>query len=132
MSERTQREGMVMVCVTIQRSCERLIRAGDTLAKKHELPLTVVHVARERETFLGNLDEGEALDVLFALSSAVNAKMQVLRSDQVMQSLVTFARDNGVSHMVMGASRDGKGVHSLIQEIRVQLPGVIFQIIPDE
>ena len=42
----------VMVCVTGQKNCERLIREGAQIASIREVGVHVVHVAHEGERFM--------------------------------------------------------------------------------
>ena len=61
----------VLICVTRQRSCERLIRVGYERSKTSGGKPYVIHVAPLGENFLGNPKEGEALDYLFDISKQV-------------------------------------------------------------
>ncbi len=58
----------VLVCVTGQRSCERLIVIGAQLAAQARQPLIVLHVARAGGNVLGSKNEAEALEYLRAIS----------------------------------------------------------------
>lgn len=58
----------VMVCVTQQKTCERLILEGYKLINSNDDKLYVIHVVNEREKFLENDDDGEALEYLFNVS----------------------------------------------------------------
>ncbi len=102
------KQSRVMVCVTGQLTCERLIRAGAQLAQKEAAELSVVHVARMNQNVLGNPLEGEALEYLFSLSREFGADMTLLRDDNVLSALVNHAKKIGATHVVMGVS-DRKG-----------------------
>lgn len=126
-------ERNIMICVTRQKACERLIKAGKQMAKGHaDARLYVVHVAKKGENFLGNPDEGEALDYLFEVSKEAGAQMTVLRSDHVVDTLVDFARKNGVSVVVMGESpgSSGDGVRNIIHEMEKCLPDLELKVVP--
>jgi K+-sensing histidine kinase KdpD len=73
--------GCVLVCVTRQVSCERLIRLGADIAKKSGQSLNVVHVAATGASLLGNPSESEALDFLFTSAKQHGADLSVLRSE---------------------------------------------------
>ncbi|CCQ92635.1 conserved hypothetical protein [[Clostridium] ultunense Esp] len=64
----------VMVCVTQQKTCERLILEGYRLIKSNDDKLYVIHVVNERERFLENVDDGEALEYLFNVSKKAGDK----------------------------------------------------------
>ena len=56
-------EPRVLVCVTGQKSCERLIEEGASIAQEHNIELSVVHVAKTGNNFLGStsgITEAEA------------------------------------------------------------------------
>ena len=48
----------VMVCVTQQKTCERLILNGYNLAKAKNGKLYVIHVVNEKEKFLESINDG--------------------------------------------------------------------------
>ena len=77
-----------MVCVTVQKTCERLIRAGASLAGG--AGLSVVHVARSGEALLGGSSESEALEYLFRISREYGAEMDMLRSDDVIDTCLLY------------------------------------------
>lgn len=109
----------LMVCITKQKASARLIRTGAALAQKLGLELTVVHVAPFGENILGSPKEGAALDYLFSIAKQYHAPMQMLRSDQVAQTLANFARENHIVHVVMGGKGESRG---LIREFSALLP----------
>ena len=115
----------VLVCVTRQKACEQLIRAGAQLAREGEKGLMVVHVAPFGENILGNPQEGEALDYLFTIAKQYGAAMQMLRSEDVAGTLAEYAREHAVGCMVLGSS--GKP-WSMLRELKQQLPQVDFHM----
>ncbi len=119
----------VMVCVTRQKTCERLIRIGQRLVNG-EGKLMVVHVAKTGDNVLGNPDEGEALDYLFQVSKQAGADMTVLRSDNILNTLIDFAKKNRITEIVMGESPDPGSSDSIINNMEFMLPGVKFNVIP--
>lgn len=78
----------IMICVTRQKTCERLIKVGKEIAGKGDAQLYAVHVVKRGVNFLGNPDEGEALDYLFQISKEAGAEMTVLRSEDVVDTLL--------------------------------------------
>ena len=88
-------EPRVLVCVTGQKSCERLIEEGASIASEHNIELSVVHVAKTGNNFLGSASstsEAEALEYLFGISKIYDADMTMLRSDDVIPTIVSYAR----------------------------------------
>ncbi|MEF9934053.1 MAG: universal stress protein [Clostridium sp.] len=92
----------IMVCVTQQKTCERLISSGAALKKEIGSDLFVIHVVRERDNFLYNDSEPDALQYLFNVSKEAGAELTVLRSDDVVDTLKEFARDRSIGHIVLG------------------------------
>lgn len=96
----------VMVCVTQQKTCERLILEGHKLINSNDDKLYVIHVVNEREKFLENDDDGEALEYLFNVSKKAGANLTVLRSKDILKTMIDFAKDNHITHIVMGTPPD--------------------------
>lgn len=121
----------IMVLVTQQKTCERLILNGYDLIKEENGKLYVVHVVNEKGKFLDNQDDGEALEYLFAVSKEVGAKLTVLRSKDIAKAIIDFAKDNDITHMVMGRTPENEKSNSLNFGSRLQrnLPAIDFVII---
>jgi K+-sensing histidine kinase KdpD len=120
----------VMVCVTRQKTCERLIKIGQKLVNGQGGTLNVVHVIKTGVHVLGNPDEGEALEYLFQVSKEAGADMTVLRSENILNTLLDFAKKNQITEIVMGESPDPNSSDSIIHNMEYMLPGVKFNVIP--
>lgn len=121
----------VLVCVTGQKTCERLINEGDRIARELGAELSVVHVARQGAGLLGgNVDEAEALEYLFQISSEHGADMAVIRSDDVAPTLVNHARKVDASLMVLGSPR--KARRDFTRELKNHMPDMEFHIVYTE
>ncbi|SCY27389.1 adenine nucleotide alpha hydrolase family protein [Alkaliphilus peptidifermentans] len=107
----------VMVCVTQQKTCERLINIGVDYREKDLGDLYVVHVAPEGVNFLGNSREGEALDYLFEISKEVNADMTVLRSSNVVKTIIEFCQKNNIGRIILGESLETSPENSVIAKL---------------
>ncbi len=120
----------VLVCVTRQISCERLILKGAELARQQGLSLNIVHVAATGASLLGNPSEGEALDFLFTCAKNQGADLNVLRSDSIVDTLVRIARESGAAAMVLGESRHNiKEDDSIIWQLRALLPNTNIHVV---
>lgn len=113
----------VLVCVTCQRTCDRLIEEGAIIAKQLDGKVSVMHVAAQGEAFLGSPKEGEALEYLYRAAEEVQADMTVLRADQVLDTVVAFAREQQVDCMVVGTGSGREG-GAFAEQLRIRLPGV--------
>ena len=117
----------IMVCVTQQKTCERLILKGYELKNSHEDKLYVIHVVDEKEKFL-QTDDGEALEYLFRVSKNVGADLTVLRSKNTLKTMIDFALDNNITHIIMGNPKVNNEVASSGIALKLQkaLPDVEF------
>ncbi len=118
----------VLVCVTGQKTCEKLIAEGARLAEELGAELSVVHVARQGGGLLGgDVAEAEALEYLFKISSDYGAGMTVIRSDEVVPTLVQHARKMDAAMMVLGSSR--RTERDVTRELGEHMPQMEFRVV---
>ncbi|MCK9268327.1 MAG: universal stress protein [Alkaliphilus sp.] len=121
----------IMVCVTKQKTCEKLIQSGVKIQEQRGGNLFVVHVAPTGWNILGNSSEGEALDYLFEISKSVGADMTVLRSSEVVKTIIDFCRDNNISIIVLGESPGISGHDNIIVKLKKRLqPEIEINVVP--
>lgn len=113
----------ILVCVTRQKTCEKLIHEGHQMSESLSASLSVLHVAKEGLNILGNPVEGEALEYLYKTSSHYGADMMLIRSDDVIGSIVRYAKKIGATHLVMGRSR-GESGWDLLNDFKVLCPEI--------
>lgn len=120
---------LVLVCVTGQKTCERLIVEGAKKARELGADLSVVHVARKEGSWLiGNAaSEGEALEYLYKISTEHGADMTVIRADDVLSTLAAHARKVGAVMMVLGAP--AKGDAEFVRDLQLRLPEMEFHVV---
>ena len=115
------KQSCVMVCVTQQESCSRLIEAGARIAKEEKLPLTVISVFKESSGM--NANDGGALENLFACAQKYNASMNVYFNDSPSLVVAVAAKKNHASTLVTGFPAEGSsGFIARIHEILPDLP----------
>ncbi|WP_427339461.1 universal stress protein UspA [Caloranaerobacter sp. DY30410] len=121
----------IMVCVTQQKTCERLIMKGYKAVRSDNDKLFVIHVVNEKDKFLNNSSDGEALEYLFNVSKKVGADLTVLRSKDVVKAMTDFAKNHNITNIIMGASPDGEDLkdHKIAMKLKQMLPFVDFTII---
>lgn len=122
----------ILVCVTQQKTCERLIRKAANLRDELKGELFVIHVAKNAWNFLDNIKEGEALDYLFRISKSVGADLSVLKSDNIVETIVTFVRERKISYIVMGESPNDHKENNFFCELKCMLTNVEIKIVPQE
>lgn len=123
----------VMVCVTGQRTCERLIHEGARIAGQVDGEMKVVHVATGGAPFMGvsARQEAEALEYLFRCAQACGAEMVVERADSAVDALVELAQRNDVDCLVLGAAR-GRGAQDFADQMRSRLPHADVRVFFEE
>lgn len=116
----------IMVCVTQQLTCERLIHYGKLFKDKVNGQLHIIHVAGEEDNFLGNKKENEALEYLFEISNKAGADLTVLRSRNIEKTIVDFAKDKNISHIILGENNSDNGI---TENLKADLKNCDFHVI---
>lgn len=121
----------IMVCVTQQRTCERLILNGYNNLKSPKDKLYVIHVVSENDKFLNKSNDGEALEYLFQVSKKSGADLTVIRAKEVIKAIGNFAKNKKITNIVMGASPNGEDLesHNLAVKLKKILNNVEFIIV---
>lgn len=121
----------IMVCVTQQKSCERLIDCGDRLVTSDADELHVIHVVKENWKYFGQLEEKDALDYLFEASKAKNAMLTVIKAKDIEKALSDFAAKNKITDVIMGESFEGSEQQNMINRLQEKMhTPVKFLIVP--
>lgn len=121
--------GAVLVCVTGQKSSERLIHKGAALAQQHQATLLVLSVSGSGLNVMSDPQVAQALDQLYRSACAVGAEMTMMQARDPHKAIVQFCKNRGVTHVVLGQSKDGSG--SFISSLNRALPKVTFHIEPN-
>jgi len=108
----------VLVCVTQQKTCDRLIRYGKELLEGEGGEFFIVHIAHYEFRFLGESEEGEALEYLYQKSLEYGANLTVVRSNNVLATLVSMVEKNDISIVVMGESRESQVSSNMVEGFR--------------
>lgn len=113
----------IMVCVTRQKTCQRLIDCGKSLMENEQDQLFVIHVAGEDEKLLGDTQEGEALEFLYEKAKEAGAFLTVERSSDVLRTLISIADKNQVNRVVVGESGEGEEGARFLRRLEKKLSG---------
>lgn len=119
--------GGMMVCVTGQHSCEKLLERGARLRTDGQ-KLYCVHCVQTGRNFLNNAYEPLAIEFLFTCASLYDAELTILRANSVIDALVEFALTNKVTRIVLGASPN-PGTDSFTSRLAARLPDVEFVVV---
>ena len=120
----------VLVCVTQQKSCERLIKAGAGLKRK-DGTLYVIHVTKENCNFVDNHKDGKALEYLYNQAKSHGADLTILNSDKIPETIAQFAQHYEIELIIAGEGPKGsdnlfiKRLSSLLEGTETEI-----QIIP--
>ncbi len=114
----------VLVCVTGQRDCDRLIRTGRKLADELGLPLRVLCVQPVSAGFEGNCEE---LEYLRQTARSAEAEMTVYFNDDAPLMAVGVAKKVGVKHIVTGMAE--APVNGFVETIHKFLPRVPISMV---
>ncbi|MBS7525486.1 universal stress protein [Fusibacter paucivorans] len=120
-----------MVCVTQQKSCERLIAYGASRITSENDELHVIHVVKENWKYFGKLEETDALEYLFDVSKKHHASLSVMKAKDIETTLATYAEKNKITNIIMGSSKEKDDQQNMINRLqertRIQ---VKFEIVP--
>jgi len=120
----------ILVCVTQQKTCERLIEKALEFSNDKD-SIFIIHVAKNNWSFLDNEKEGEALEYLFGIAKSIGANLTVLRSDKIVETIVAYALQNKIDLLVLG---DSKGDHSenyFYKSLKTSLNSVEIHVVPN-
>ena len=97
-------QNCILVCVTAQKDCARLIRRGSALARETGGILHVLHVSRGKDA---GPDEAGILNELFSLAHEAEAEMNVLYESDVPAAIARYAAACGADAVILGPDRTG-------------------------
>lgn len=125
----------VLVCVTGQRDCDRLIRAGKKIADSQLIPLQVLCIQPTSAGFDANCEE---LEYLRQTAKNANAEMSVYFHDDAPLMAAGVAKNIHAVHIVTGmAEAPVNGfveiIHKLLPNIPISMvakDGTVYNICP--
>ena len=118
-----------MVCVTQQKTCDRLIQYGYEMLRENSGELYIIHVAHYEFKFLGNSKEGEALEYLYQKALEYGANLTVVRSNHILDTLVDLVGKNNITHVILGESGEIENENNIIMKFRNRITGVAELIV---
>ncbi len=103
-TKNTRNTKNILVCVTQQKTCERLINVAHELVEEYNGNLYVINVVKSELHFLDSARESEALEYLFGISKSVGANLSVLKSDDIPLTIAQYAEENNIGCIILGKS----------------------------
>ncbi len=126
-----RRKKKVMVCVTQQKSCERLIDYGASQISSEHDELHVVHVVKENWKYFGQLKEEDALEYLFDVSKSHHASLSVIKAKDIEKTLSDYAEKYKINCIIMGESFEKDEQQNMINRLQEKTKTKVnFQIVP--
>ncbi len=92
-------EKLILVCVTDQKNCARLIKAGDTLAKSLAMKMKILSVQPSKEV---QKLQDTYLEYLFNVCKSMNAEMKVYWGEDVNRIAIDYIRHECIRQLVVG------------------------------
>mgnify|MGYP004601192283 FL=1 len=96
----------ILVCVTAQKNCARLIDRGRALSARLHMPVRVLHVAAAAHS-PGQPGGAEILNELFSLAHQADAEMEILYDPQPAEAIARYARQHRALWVVTGVDQSG-------------------------
>lgn len=115
----------VMVCVTKQKDCQRLILYGKSLCTGQDDKLYVIHVAGLDYAFLSSSEDGRALSFLYEKAHEAGAELTVVKSDDVLETLTDAVFDKNIDTVVVGATHEVEGFDIFLSRFEESVSGKV-------
>jgi 2-oxoglutarate ferredoxin oxidoreductase subunit gamma len=110
----------IMIFVTTQKTCARLIRFGRELIPEASGELSIIHIADRRFSTLNEKAE-EALDYLYEYALEYGANLMVIRSEDVPGTMANLVLRNRMDTVVLGESGKTEAGDGLIGDLRERI-----------
>lgn len=111
----------VMVCVTQQKTCDRLIQYGSAFLGDQKGELFIIHVAHRQLKFLGKNKDGDALEYLYEKALEYGANLTVVRSNDVLETLADLVEKNNITHVIVGESGEAEIRSNMVERLREKI-----------
>lgn len=117
-------EEQILVCISTRADNEKLVRAAYRLAQQSRVSWSVIHVETPRSQPLEYLDQEQLIKTL-DLAENLGAKTHILRGDNLANSIIDYARSNGITQIILGKSAPRfPWSRTLAEQILVNSPSI--------
>lgn len=114
----------ILVCVTQQKNCERLINKAVETKTSDETSINVLHVAKENLNIFHASSDSEVLEYLFNVSKAVGANLTVIKSNNTIQSIIKYVYENNIDCVILGKPAKKLDKDSTFSQLMGLLPDI--------
>ena len=111
----------ILVCVTQQKNCERLIKKAYEIVNEYNGSLFVINVVKNDLNFLDSVKESEALEYLFSISKSIGANLTVLKSDDIVGTIAQYADENNINCIILGRSPVENKQNQFVKKLKTML-----------
>lgn len=115
----------VLVCVTDQYSCERLIKRGAEIAKENQMELQVLNVSKPSS---GIEVDGKALEFLYKKAKNCGAEVVFYFNDEPVLIIAGHVKKYNVCNVITGMPENGN--IGFIQMLHTLIPDVPITMVP--
>ena len=122
----------VLVCVTRQKNCERLIKEGHRLSKENNCNMNVINVLLNDRKILDESNEANAIDYLFNVSKKYDGDISIIRSDNIVKTIVDFVKENKIGIIVFGESPDMNDENSIVNKVKNKVKKAKVVVVPGD
>lgn len=118
----------ILVCVTGQKVCERLIKSAYHMKDSETDELYLIHISENIDISKKEKD-AEALDYLFMIAGEYGATVQVFGSGELVDRISDFAESHKIDTIILGESPDKRRQENIIFRIKKRLKNNINIIV---
>ncbi|MEG0918526.1 MAG: universal stress protein UspA [Anaerovoracaceae bacterium] len=119
----------IMVCVTSQKNCDRLIDYGRNLLMDEDSNLLIIHIAHYEFSLMGKSEEGDALEYLYEKALECGANLTVVRSNNIVSTLVDMCQKNNIDQLVLGETKEMMS-HNVVNGLKGKLKESMINVVP--
>ncbi|HHX24661.1 MAG TPA: universal stress protein UspA [Thermoanaerobacterales bacterium] len=124
----------IMICVTPQKSCKRLIERGAARAQEMAGQFVVTYVNNKHD-LNKELKEHKLLLELFETAKSLGGNVSILSGENIYETLARFSKVNKISYIVVGKSlrsafeiqKHGEIINPLIEAVKKN--GIFVEVV---
>lgn len=127
----------VLVLISSNPDSSRLVRIASRLAGRLNSNLYALHINLKNRNRIKKIPENydKTLSANISIAENLGAAVFSFQSDNVVSGVIDFIKSNNISHIVIGATNEKKGImgrfkKSIVTRLIENLPDVSFHVIP--